>query len=627
MKPAFASSVEAADPLGAPEADLSAYYDSPSDPQIEHDFDEVKLRVGNFVDTYKGKLAELSPLEFTEMYLELDDIGALSAKIMTYASLLAAKDVKKYTPFESGLSERLTPVYQPLSFFSIEFNALTDEHIEKLMADSPELERYRSDIETTRKYKPHQLTLPEEELLSALSPAGNSQWISLYDKLEAADTFEFTNPKTGKTETLTQHDILNHVSGPDRDISAAAYACFSDGLRKNLMVRAHIMNAIVLRKRIMDEQRSYDNPISARNLNNNVEDDVVDALVTAVTDAYPRVSHRYYDIKRQELGLERLMPYDRLSPISEGVEHTPVPFEDAKTMILDSYGSFSTTMAEIAQSYFDNGWIDAAPTKGKDQGAFNHPGSVLAHPVVYMNYTGKPRDIGTLAHELGHACHSSLSAEHQQSQSLSDYPLTIAETASVFGEKLVFERQLAAETDPTKRKDMLAQKMEEVLSTVVRQIAFFNYEKEVHERRKEGELSVEDFNEIFSRTQQDSLGPAFDLDADYGMQWSYIGHMIHTPFYVYSYAFGDCLVNALYQKYVEAEDKEEFEERFLDILKAGGTKHHSELLEPLGIDLTDPAFWENAMTVIEKDLDRLEEAIAAEKALKAAPEQDNSPEA
>ena len=365
-------------------------------------------------------------------------------------------------------------------------------------------------------------------------------------------------------------------------------------LGRNVRLFALITNTLAKDKQLEDGWRKFARPISSRNLANQVEDDVVDALITAVRTAYPRLSHRYYALKARWLGLERLEYWDRNAPLPEGSDKR-VPWSEAKVIVLEAYRRFAPQLAEIVDRFFARGWIDAALRPGKDAGAFCHPTVPSVHPYVLMNYQGRPRDVMTLAHELGHGVHQTLAAE--QGPLMAGTPLTLAETASVFGEQLTFRALLEAETDPVQRRIMLAGKIEDGLNTVVRQIAFVDFEQRVHEARQQSELTADELGELWLQVQTESLGPAFHFEESYRVFWSYIPHFIHVPFYVYAYAFGDCLVNSLYAVY-QAEP-EGFEARYLELLRAGGTLRHRELLAPFGLDATDPDFWAKGLAVVE----------------------------
>jgi oligoendopeptidase F len=365
-----------------------------------------------------------------------------------------------------------------------------------------------------------------------------------------------------------------------------------------------ITNTLAKDKEIIDKWRRYPRPGSARNRANMVEDEVVEALVSAVRASFPRLSHRYYAMKAKWLGLEKLQHWDRNAPLPDQ-DDSLIPWPKAVSQVLDAYGAFSPRLAEIGREFFDKPWIDAALRPGKASGAFAHPTVPSAHPYLLVNYHGKARDVMTLAHELGHGVHQVLAAE--QGYLMSSTPLTLAETASVFGEMMTFRAVLDAEADPRKRRGLLAAKVEDMLNTVVRQIAFYRFETLLHDERAKGELSSERIGELWMQVQTESLGPAFDFSPEYNVYWSYIPHFIHTPFYVYAYAFGDCLVNALYGVYRDGGVKN-FEAKYIEMLRAGGTLRHKELLAPFGLNAADPAFWTRGLDVIAGFIDEIERA-------------------
>jgi oligoendopeptidase F len=376
-------------------------------------------------------------------------------------------------------------------------------------------------------------------------------------------------------------------------------------LGRNVRLFALITNTLAKDKQLEDGWRNFPRPISSRNLANQVEDEVVDALIDAVRTAYPRLAHRYYTLKARWLGLERLEYWDRNAPLPEDSDKR-VAWGDAKVIVLDAYRRFSPALAGIVDRFFARGWIDAALRPGKDAGAFCHPTVPSVHPYVLMNYQGRPRDVMTLAHELGHGVHQTLAAA--QGPLMAGTPLTLAETASVFGEQLTFRALLEAESDPVQRRVMLAGKIEDGLNTVVRQIAFVDFERRLHDARRQAELTPDELGELWLQVQSESLGPAFHFDESYRVYWSYIPHFIHVPFYVYAYAFGDCLVNSLYAVYQAEPDG--FEARYLELLRAGGTLRHKELLAPFGLDATDPGFWARGLAIIEDMIERLDAELA-----------------
>jgi oligoendopeptidase F len=406
-------------------------------------------------------------------------------------------------------------------------------------------------------------------------------------------------PVEGKK--LTAAEALHLLQDPSPKRRKAAAKSLGTVLGANVRLFAHITNTLAKDKEIEDRWRSYPRPQSARNLSNYVEDEVVDALVSAVRESYPRISHRYYGLKACWFRKKELPYWDRNAPLPEGKDRK-VPWAEARDIVLAAYARFSPKMAEVGRRFFDNAWIDAPTRPGKASGAFAHPTVPSAHPYLLLNYQGRTRDVMTLAHELGHGVHQVLAGP--RGQLMSQTPLTLAETASVFGEMLTFRALLDAEKNKAQRKVMIASKVEDMINTVIRQIAFYNFESRVHEARRKGELTSDVIGDIWMSVQSESLGPAIALDRDYRVYWTYIPHFIHSPFYVYAYAFGDCLVNSLYSLYAEAHAG--FAEKYLDMLAAGGTKRHKELLAPFGLDASDPGFWSRGLSVIEGLIDELE---------------------
>jgi oligoendopeptidase F len=402
-------------------------------------------------------------------------------------------------------------------------------------------------------------------------------------------------------ETLNLEATLNFLTDPDRAKREAGARELSRVFGENVKLFARVHNTLAKEKEIEDRWRKMPTPQTGRHLSNHVEAEVVEALRNAVVAAYPKLSHRYYELKRKWLGLETLEVWDRNAPLPME-DTTTVGWDAATDTVLGAYADFAPEMADIAKPFFTDGWIDAGVKPGKAPGAFAHPTVSNVHPYVMLNYLGKPRDVMTLAHELGHGVHQVLAAE--QGELLSSTPLTLAETASVFGEMLTFRKLLDGAKDDAQRKVLLAGKVEDMINTVVRQIAFYDFECKLHAARAEGELTPDDINALWMSVQGESLGPAFTFMDGYETFWSYIPHFVHSPFYVYAYAFGDGLVNALYAVYEEGDPG--FQEKYFDMLKAGGSKHHKELLAPFGLDASDPKFWDKGLSMISGMIDELE---------------------
>ena len=497
--------------------------------------------------------------------------------------------------FMSDCQDKITNATTGLVFFSLEFNRLDEAHLEALLAANADLARYRPVFDRMCAMKPYQLSDEMEKFLHDQSVVGAAAWNRLFDETIAGMSFEIDGEVMGIEATL---NCLSEQNRAKREAGAHALV---KGFAAQLPLFARVHNTLAKEKEIEDRWRKLPSAQATRHLANHVEPEVVEALRNAVVAAYPRLSHRYYALKAKWLGLETLEVWDRNAPLPMEDERI-VPWQDARRIVSEAYSAFDPRMAELAEPFFTDGWIDAAVKEGKAPGAFAHPTVADAHPYVMLNYLGKPRDVMTLAHELGHGVHQRLAAG--QGELLSSTPLTLAETASVFGEMLTFRRMLSEAKDQAARKVMLAGKVEDMINTVVRQIAFYDFECKLHAARREGELTPDDINALWMSVQAESLGPVFNFMEGYETFWAYIPHFVHSPFYVYAYAFGDGLVNALYAAYEEGQDG--FEEKYFDMLKAGGSKHHKELLAPFGLDALDPAFWDKGLSMIESMIDELE---------------------
>ena len=587
----------AANPLGdLPEWNLDDLYTGEDAPELKRDLDWLEQSCSSFASDYEGQLASLDAAGFLECVLRNEKINQVAGRIMSFAGLRyyqLTTDAGR-AKFMSDLQEKITNFTTPLVFFTLEINRLPDDHLDTLYAQNADLARYKPVFDRIRAMKPYQLSDELEKFLHDLGVVGDA-WERLFDETIAGLQFEVAG------ETLNIEGTLNLLTDTDRSKREAAARELAAVFSANIKTFARVHNTQAKEKEIVDRWRGMESPQLGRHLSNQVEPEVVEALRNAVVAAYPKLSHRYYELKRKWLGLDTMQVWDR---------NAPLPMEDPKTVdwaqaeqtVMQAYSAFDPRMAEIAEPFFSKGWIDAAVKPGKAPGAFAHPTVTNVHPYVMLNYLGKPRDVMTLAHELGHGVHQVLAAE--QGEMLSSTPLTLAETASVFGEMLTFRAMLdAAETD-TQRKVLLAGKVEDMINTVVRQIAFYDFECKLHDARRSGELTPEDINALWMSVQAESLGPAFDFMDGYETFWAYIPHFVHSPFYVYAYAFGDGLVNALYAVYAEGD--EGFEEKYFDMLKAGGSKHHKELLAPFGLDASDPAFWDKGLSMISGFIDELE---------------------
>jgi len=590
-----------------PEWNLTDLYPSTTSPELETDLVKTDVECKAFEDAYKGKLADLlsgadAGAQLGAAVKRYEAIDDLIGRIASYGSLIYAGDTSDpvRAKFYSDIQERLTNASTHLLFFTLELNRLDDAALEVAMAD-PALGHYRPWVEDLRKDKPYQLDDKIEQLFHEKASPSRSAWSRLFDETIASLRF------TVNGQELAIEPTLNQMQDPKEEVRRAAGQALAETFSKNLRLFSLITNTLAKDKEISDRWRGFPDVASSRHLANRVEKEVVDAMVEAIRAAYPRLSHRYYALKARWFGKEKLEFWDRNAPLPK-VATRDIGWGEARDTVLSAYGAFSPKMAEIAGTFFDKSWIDAPTRPGKSPGAFAHPTVPSAHPFVLLNYQGKPRDVMTLAHELGHGVHQVLAA--RQGALMAPTPLTLAETASVFGEMLTFRRLLDKAETPQARKIMLAQKVEDMINTVVRQTAFYTFERHVHTERRQGELTSEVLGEIWMKVQTESLGPGINLGAGYETFWTYIPHFIHSPFYVYAYAFGDCLVNSLYAVYEKAADG--FAERYLEMLSAGGTKHHSELLAPFGLDARDPAFWQTGLSLIDRMITELEslEAVA-----------------
>jgi oligoendopeptidase F len=582
-----------------PEWELGDLYASPDDPKLQADLNDSDVRAKTFAADYEGKLAGLSGAALGAAVQAYEALSEVLDRVGSYGSLLFAADTEnpKVAAFYQNLNERITDISSHTLFFELELNQIDDATIAKQESD-PKLGHYKPWLDANRAFKPYQLSAELEKLLHDKSVAGRSAWSRLFDETMAQLRFDYEGKK------LSNSEILSLLSDRDGKTRKAAAKSFAKGLGDNIRLFALITNTLAKDKEIEDKWRKLPRPISRRNIGNQVEDQVVDALIAAVRAAYPETAHRYYKLKAKWFGVDKLDYWDRNAPLPEA-DDSHIDWSEARKTVLGSYNRFEPAMSEIADKFFERRWIDANPRPGKDSGAFSHPTVPSVHPYILMNFHGKSRDVMTLAHELGHGIHQTLAAP--KGHFLSSTPLTLAETASVFGEMLTFRAMLDSAKDARQRRVMLASKVEDMLNTVVRQIAFLCFEERVHDERRKGELGADRLGEIWLDLQRESLGPAFRFDDEYKYFWSYIPHFIHSPFYVYAYAFGDCLVNSLYDVFEGGHPG--FQKKYLEMLKAGGTLRHKELLAPFGLDASDPAFWRRGLSVVSRFIDELEKSL------------------
>ncbi|MFZ5732333.1 MAG: M3 family oligoendopeptidase [Pseudomonadota bacterium] len=584
-----------------PEWNLADLYPAIDAPEVTRDLDRLAEECASFEQAYKGKLADETAKPDGGAWLaqaikRFETIDDLAGRLVSYAGLIHAGNTvdPAISKFYGDVGERITAASVHLLFFTLELNRLDDAVLERALANA-DLAYYKPWIEDTRKDKPYQLEDRVEQLFHEKSVSGYAAWNRLFDQTISGLRF-----KVGGKE-LAIEPVLTLLQDRAPEKRKAAAQALGKTFKANERTFALITNTLAKDKEISDRWRGFQDIADARHLSNRVEREVVDALVSSVRAAYPRLSHRYYALKARWFKKKTLPYWDRNAPLPFASKNV-IAWNDAQSLVLNAYGAFSPQMAKIAERFFTDRWIDAPVRPGKAPGAFSHPTTPSAHPYVLLNYQGKPRDVMTLAHELGHGVHQVLAAE--RGPLMAPTPLTLAETASVFGEMLTFKKLLASTRNAKERQALLAGKVEDMINTVVRQIAFYTFERTVHSERRNGELTAERLGEIWMSVQSESLGPAIELKPGYETFWMYIPHFIHSPFYVYAYAFGDCLVNSLYAVYENAT--EGFAERYLAMLAAGGSKHYSELLAPFGLDAKSPTFWDGGLSVIEGLITELE---------------------
>ena len=579
-----------------PDWNLNDLYTSTDAKELVNDLNWLEKECDEFAKNYEGKLKFLSADEMLKCVVRNEKISSISGRIISYAGLLyyqKTTDADR-AKFLSDMQEKITIFTTKLVFFSLEINSLDDDFLESLLKENVKLSRYKPVFEKIRALKPYQLSDEIEKFLHDLGIVGDA-WEKLFDETIAGLKFKIGG------EALNIEATLNFLTDQKRENRKNATHELARVFDENIKIFTRVHNTQAKEKEIIDRWRKMPTPQMGRHLANQVEPEVVDALRNAVVKAYPKISHRYYELKRKWLGLETMQVWDRNAPLPMESDRL-VTWDQAQTIVTDAYTNFDSRMSDLITPFFNKGWIDAGVKPGKAPGAFAHPTVTDVHPYIMLNYLGKPRDVMTLAHELGHGVHQVLASS--QGQMLSSTPLTLAETASVFGEMLTFQQMLDNSTDKNERKVLLANKVEDMINTVVRQIAFYDFECKLHDARKKGELTPSNINSLWMSVQSESLGPAFEFVEGYETFWAYIPHFVHSPFYVYAYAFGDGLVNALYATY--EENPKGFEDKYFKMLSAGGSKHHKELLEPFGLDASDPEFWSKGLSMISGMIDELE---------------------
>ena len=579
-----------------PDWNLNDLYTATDAKELIRDLNWLEKECNEFAKSYEGKLHTLSDKEMLTCIVRNEKISSISGRIISYAGLLyyqKTTDADR-AKFLSDMQEKITVFTTKLVFFSLEINSLEDEFLDKLFTKNDHLARYKPVFEKIRAMKPYQLNDEIEKFLHDLGIVGDA-WEKLFDETIAGLTFKIGD------ESLNIEATLNLLTDQNRENREKATRELARVFSENIKVFTRVHNTQAKEKEIIDRWRGMPTAQMGRHLANQVEPEVVEALRNAVVKAYPEISHRYYELKRKWLGLEIMQVWDRNAPLPME-SNKLVTWDEAQKVVTGAYTNFDSRMSDLITPFFNEGWIDAGVKPGKAPGAFAHPTVTDVHPYIMLNYLGKPRDVMTLAHELGHGVHQVLASS--QGQMLSSTPLTLAETASVFGEMLTFQQMLDQSCDKNERKVLLANKVEDMINTVVRQIAFYDFECKLHNARRSGELTPSDINSLWMSVQSESLGPAFEFVDGYETFWSYIPHFVHSPFYVYAYAFGDGLVNALYATY--KENPKGFEDKYFNLLSAGGSKHHKELLKPFDLDASDPKFWTKGLSMISRMIDELE---------------------
>jgi len=584
-----------------PEWSLADLYDPAKDTPLKDQLAAALAEAEALSAEFKGRINDLNAMTLDGLIIRYQAISELSSKLTSYADLAFARNMTDVNigKLAQDAREAESMIVASLVFVEHELAEIDDDNIAAIMAD-PAMARWAPWVRLVRAFRKHQLSLDMETMLIDRQPSGRGAWIRLFDEMSSSLSFPIDD------QHVPEAEIIDMMSDPNPETRKKAGMSRSQVLTDNSRTMGLILNTIAKDKQVDDKWRKFPRPVSSRNLANDVEDEVVDQLADSVTNAMPKLSHRYYALKARWMGSDQLNWWDRNAPVP-GEDDRIFSWDEARHMIHDAFGAFDPGFATMAEWFFERNWIDAPTRPGKASGAFSHPTVPSAHPYILMNYHGKVRDVMTLAHELGHGIHQILAAD--QGHLMCSTPLTLAETASVFGEMLVFNHLMQNTENPDHRRALLAGKIEDMLNTVVRQIGFHNFETQIHAARQQSELTVHDISDIWMDTQRQALGPAVMLDESYRPLWGFIPHFIHVPFYVYAYAFGDGLVGALWQKYQLAEtqaDRAAFVSAYQQLLRAGGTRRHDEALAPFGLDAKRPEFWSLGLDMISGMIDQLE---------------------
>ncbi|MGC6454007.1 MAG: M3 family oligoendopeptidase [Candidatus Puniceispirillaceae bacterium] len=589
-------------PDSCPTWDLTDLYADIGDSAITSDIEGCRAAAKALSAAWQGKLDSADAAELADVIAEYERITEILGKAASHAQLQFAAnttdaDIARH---HQSIRETGAEIASVLLFVELELARLPQDRVDEL-STVPALAHWTPWLRRVRAYAPHMLAPDMERMLAERAPSGRGAWVRLFDETAASLRFPFQGAD------VTEAEILNSLSSADAGERREAGASLSSVMKSNERLLSLVLNTIAKDKEVEDRWRGFDRPVAARNLDNDVDDEVVDALVSAVDSRNADLSHRYYRLKAGWMGGESIDWWDRNAPLSDDDDRM-FTWAEAKDLVLDSFAGFDPQMAALAEPFFARNWIDAVPRPGKSSGAFSHPVTPSAHPYILMNFSGKSRDVMTLAHEMGHGIHQCLAAD--RGYLMADTPLTLAETASVFAEMLTFRQLVDSASDPATRRRLLAGKVEDMLNTVVRQIAFHNFETRLHQARRTAELTAEEISDIWMETQRAALGPAVQTGDDYRPIWGYIPHFVHTPFYVYAYAFGDCLVNALWQSYTAAKKNgtaDSFVTSYRDLLCAGGTERYDVALQRFGLDARDPAFWSMGLDMMSGMIDELEE--------------------